>query len=43
LWRANVAGYLFAEILRLQRPWTIPKTFLIQHPAAAATALRPQL
>ncbi|TVP71525.1 MAG: Uma2 family endonuclease [Leptolyngbya sp. LCM1.Bin17] len=39
----KIAGYLFAEILRLNRPWTIPKTCLIQPPAATATALRPDV
>ncbi|PSN12664.1 hypothetical protein C7293_19250 [filamentous cyanobacterium CCT1] len=39
----KLAGYLFAEILRLNRGWTIPKTCLIKPPAAAATALRPDV
>jgi Uma2 family endonuclease len=39
----KVAGYLFAEILRLNQAWTIPKTCLIQPPAATATALRPDV
>ena len=39
----KVAGYLFAEILRLNQSWTIPKTCLIQPPAATATALRPDV
>lgn len=37
----KVAGYLFAEILRLQYAWSIPRTCLINPPAAEATALRP--
>jgi Uma2 family endonuclease len=39
----KIAGYVFAEILRLNRPWTIPKTCLVSPPAAAATALRPDV
>lgn len=39
----KIAGHLFTEILRLNRPWTIPKTCLIQPPAATATALRPDV
>ncbi|NMF81817.1 hypothetical protein E1H13_00365 [Nodosilinea sp. P-1105] len=39
----KIAGYLFAEILRLNRPWTVPKTCLIQPPAAIVTALRPDV
>ena len=39
----KAAGYLFAEILRLNRPWLIPRTCLIKPPAAEATALRPDV
>ncbi len=37
----KLAGHLFAEILKLKLNWTIPKSCLIQPPAAEATALRP--
>lgn len=39
----EVAGRLFAEILRLRLKWTIPKNCLIKPPAAEATALRPDV
>jgi Uma2 family endonuclease len=39
----KVAGYIYAEILRQGQQWTVPKTCLIQHPATAATALRPDV
>jgi Uma2 family endonuclease len=39
----KVAGFLFAEILRREQGWTIPKTCLIQPPASEATALRPDV
>ncbi|MGG6264793.1 Uma2 family endonuclease [Leptolyngbya sp. AN03gr2] len=39
----EVAGRLFAEILRLKLNWTIPKSCLIKPPAAEATALRPDV
>lgn len=39
----KVAGYLFAEILRLGETWTIPKNCLIQPPAHQATVLRPDV
>jgi Uma2 family endonuclease len=39
----KLAGRIYAEILRLGRPWTIPKTCLIQPPATEATALRPDV
>lgn len=39
----KVAGCLFVEILRLNRDWTIPKSALIQPPAAEATVLRPDV
>jgi Uma2 family endonuclease len=37
----KLSGYIFGEILRLQRNWVIPKNCLIKPPALAATALRP--
>ncbi len=37
----KIAGRLFVEILRLNLSWTIPKSCLIQPPAAEATVLRP--
>lgn len=39
----KVAGYLYSEILRQELAWTVPKTCLIQPPATAATALRPDV
>ena len=39
----KVAGYWYSEILRLGLKWTIPKNGLIQPPATAATALRPDV
>lgn len=39
----KLAGRIYAEILRLGLPWTIPKTCLIKPPATAATALRPDV
>lgn len=39
----KIAGYLFAESLRLNQRWTLPKTCLIQPPAAQATVLRPDV
>ena len=39
----KLAGRLFMEILRLNLGWTIPKSCLIQPPAAEATALRPDV
>jgi Uma2 family endonuclease len=39
----KLAGRLFAEILRLDLPWTIPKNCLIRPPSAEATALRPDV
>jgi Uma2 family endonuclease len=39
----KLAGRLFVEILRLNLGWTIPKSCLIQPPAAEATALRPDV
>lgn len=39
----KVAGYIYAEILRQRFAWTVPKTCLIQPPATAATALRPDV
>ncbi len=39
----KLAGQLFAEILRTQHPWLIPKNCLIKPPAAMATALRPDV
>jgi Uma2 family endonuclease len=37
----KIIGHIFMEILRLQRPWILPKNCLIKPPAMAATALRP--
>jgi Putative restriction endonuclease len=37
----KLSGYIFGEVLRLQRNWVIPKNCLIKPPAAAATTLRP--
>jgi Uma2 family endonuclease len=37
----KLSGYIFGEILRLQRNWVVPKNCLIKPPALAATALRP--
>jgi Uma2 family endonuclease len=39
----KLSGRLFMEILRLNLGWTIPKSCLIQPPAAEATALRPDV
>lgn len=39
----ELAGRIFAEILRLGLQWTIPKNCLIRPPAAEATALRPDV
>jgi Uma2 family endonuclease len=39
----KLAGRLFAEILRLDLPWTVPKNCLIRPPSAEATALRPDV
>ncbi len=39
----KISGYLFGEILRSNLCWTIPKSCLIQPPAAEATALRPDV
>ena len=39
----KLAGRLFVEILRLNLGWTLPKSCLIQPPAAEATALRPDV
>ncbi|MGM3304799.1 Uma2 family endonuclease [Anabaena sp. WFMT] len=39
----NVAGRIYAEILRCNLNWLIPKTCLIKPPAAEATALRPDV
>lgn len=39
----KLVGRLFMEILRLNLGWTIPKSCLIQPPAAEATALRPDV
>lgn len=39
----KIAGRLFVEILRLNLTWTIPKSCLIQPPAAEATVLRPDV
>jgi Uma2 family endonuclease len=36
----NIAGRIYAEILRSNLNWLIPKTCLIKPPAAEATALR---
>jgi Uma2 family endonuclease len=37
----QIIGYIFVEILRTHRNWIVPKNCLIQPPAIAATALRP--
>jgi Uma2 family endonuclease len=37
----KVGGHIFAEILRAQLNWFIPKNCLIKPPASEATALRP--
>lgn len=39
----NIAGRIYAEILRSNGNWLIPKTCLIKPPAAEATALRPDV
>lgn len=39
----KLAGRLFAEILRLNLRWTIPKNCLIRPPETEATALRPDV
>jgi Uma2 family endonuclease len=39
----SVAGRVYAEILRTQLPWVVPKNCLIKPPATAATALRPDV
>ncbi|MGK7876569.1 MAG: Uma2 family endonuclease [Xenococcaceae cyanobacterium] len=39
----KIAGQIFAEILRSNLNWFIPKTCLIKPPAAEATALRPDV
>jgi Uma2 family endonuclease len=39
----KLAGRLFAEILRLNLRWTIPKNCLIRPPDTEATALRPDV
>lgn len=39
----KLAGRIFAEILRLNRSWTIPKNCLIRPTETVATALRPDL
>jgi Uma2 family endonuclease len=39
----KLAGRLFAEILRLNLQWTIPKNCLIRPPSTEATALRPDV
>ena len=39
----SVAGRIYAEILRANLGWLIPKSCLIQPPAAEATALRPDI
>lgn len=39
----NIAGRIYAEILRSNSNWLIPKTCLIKPPAAEATALRPDV
>lgn len=39
----KLAGQIFAQILRSQLPWVIPKNCLIQPPASLATALRPDV
>lgn len=39
----KLAGRLFAEILRLNLNWTVPKNCLIRPPDTEATALRPDV
>lgn len=39
----KLAGHIYAEILRRDLAWTVPKNCLIQPPATAATALRPDV
>ena len=39
----KLAGHIYAEILRQALAWTVPKNCLIQPPATAATALRPDV
>ena len=39
----KIAGQIFAEILRSNLHWFIPRTCLIKPPAAEATALRPDV
>jgi Uma2 family endonuclease len=39
----NIAGRIYAEILRTNLNWLIPKTCLIKPLAAEATALRPDV
>jgi Uma2 family endonuclease len=39
----SIAGRIYAEILRANFNWLIPKTCLIKPPAAEATALRPDV
>jgi len=39
----NIAGRIYAEILRSNLNWLIPKTCLIKPPAGEATALRPDV
>ncbi|WP_228055222.1 Uma2 family endonuclease [Gloeocapsopsis crepidinum] len=39
----STAGRIYAEILRSNSHWLIPKTCLIKPPAASATALRPDV
>lgn len=39
----QIIGYIFTEILRSHRNWIVPKNCLIKPPAAAATALRPDV
>jgi hypothetical protein len=39
----KLAGHIYAEILRQAWTWTVPQNCLIQPPATAATALRPDV
>ena len=39
----QIIGYIFVEILRSQRNWSVPKNCLIKPSAMAATALRPDV
>ncbi|MEM6426126.1 MAG: Uma2 family endonuclease [Cyanobacteria bacterium P01_D01_bin.128] len=39
----KLAGHIYGEILRQGLAWTVPKNCLIQPPATAATALRPDV